>query len=394
MRLLYLINGLGAGGAERSLAELLPHMRAAGIETTVVCLRRREIGVESEVRLTDCRVEVLAGRTHLQRARELRLLLREIRPDVVHTTLFDSHVAGRLGAAGTGIPVISSLVGTPYVASRARDERLSRKAFRFVREIDGWTARHLTTHFHAISHAVRDSYVAALRIHPERITVIERGRDTHRLGEPSEERRLRVRAMLGIAADQPVLINVGRQEHPKGQWTLLQAAASLLPRNPELRVLIAGREGHMTPALRSMHAQLGLNGHVVFLGHRTDVPDLLAASDIFVFPSLHEGLGGAALEAMALGLPVVASDLPALREVVEHGRTGVLVPADSPEALAGALDALIGDTALRAEYGQRARGRFHARFDLARSARRMIALYHTVAHGAAGATQDVRVSHA
>src|SRR5688500_2844859 len=104
MKLLYLINGLGAGGAERSLAELLPYLRAAGIEPTVVCLRSRTTGVESDVRLTGCELVFLPERGRLRQIRAFRRLIKDRCPDLIHTTLYDSHVIGRIAAAGTGVP--------------------------------------------------------------------------------------------------------------------------------------------------------------------------------------------------------------------------------------------------------------------------------------------------
>lgn len=375
MKLLYLINGLGAGGAERSLAELLPYFHDAGIETTIACLRARSIGVESDVRLTGCDLLFLPSGGRVAWIRAFRRLIRKTRPDLVHTTLFDSHLVGRLAAAGTGVPVLSSLVGTPYVSQRQADRNLNRFGFFLVQAVDGWTSRHLTTHFHAITRAVSDSYVGALRIAPQRITVVERGRDPVRLGTPGDDRRRRVRDALGIAPDGKVIITVGRQEYPKGQSFLLRAMASLGATHPEAVLLIAGREGTMTPQLRALHHELGLGERVRFLGHRSDVPDLLAASDVFVFPSLFEGLGGALIEAMGLGLPVVASDIPALREVVEEGRSATLVEAASPTAIADAIADLLDDGSKRQAYGTRGMEIFRERFAISRSAERMISLY-------------------
>jgi glycosyltransferase involved in cell wall biosynthesis len=381
MKLFYLINSLGAGGAERSLAELLPFFVDEGIETTVVCLRRCEVGVEANVRLLGCNLVFLPGNGRLQWISGFRRLLLTGRPDLVHTTLFDSHIVGRIAAAGTGTPVLSSLVNTAYSAVRLQDRDLNPVGFRLVRALDRWTSRNLTTHFHAITHAVRDAYVESLGISPDDVTVIERGRDVHRLGTPGEERRRRVRESLGLSMDQEVLINLGRQEYQKGQPFLLQSMAELVKRRPRLVLLIAGRDGNLTPELSRLHRELGLGDHVRFLGHRSDAPDLLAASDLFVFPSLFEGLGGALIEAMALGLPAVVSDIPALREVVEVGRTGDLVPPSSPGALARAIDDLLSSPERMEEYGANARARFHERFEIRHSAERMIRLYHRLVRG-------------
>lgn len=114
------------------------------------------------------------------------------------------------------------------------------------------------------------------------------------------------------------------------------------------------------------------------MGHRDDVPDLLAAADLFVFPSLFEGLGGALIEAMALGLPIVASDLDAVREVVDEGRNAVLVPPASSRALADAIVMVLDDRRKAAAFGARSRVIFAERFTSDRSVARMIALYRDV----------------
>jgi glycosyltransferase involved in cell wall biosynthesis len=121
--------------------------------------------------------------------------------------------------------------------------------------------------------------------------------------------------------------------------------------------------------------QLGIDERVKFLGHREDVPEILAAGDVFVFPSLYEGLGGSLIEAMALGLPIVASDIPAVREVVEENRNALLVSPASPEDLALSIARILEDHELARRFGQRSVEIFHERFTLDKSATRMIQLY-------------------
>ncbi len=119
--------------------------------------------------------------------------------------------------------------------------------------------------------------------------------------------------------------------------------------------MVAGREGHASAALGDQIARLGLDDRVRLLGHRSDVAEVLSAADLFVFPSVYEGLGGALIEALALGLPIVASDLPALREVVRPGENADLVSPTDSAALAAAVVALLDDPARRRAYGARSR---------------------------------------
>jgi len=370
VRVAAVIDGLGTGGAERSLFETTPLLRAAGIEVTIVCLHRRAEGVEAAMLARGEDVRFLAAKHLPTRVRELRGLLHEISPDVVHTTIWESSVAGRLASWGR-FPVLTSLVNTPYAASRLLDPNIKPGRLRVIRLIDGWTARRLTTHFHAITNAVKRSAIETLRVPPERITVIERGRDPERLGVPSDERRARARGRLGLRADDVVVACVGRQEFQKGQRFLVEAMGALAPDEQPI-LLLAGRDGQASPEIRE--AAAGLD-HVRILGHREDVPEILAAADVFAFPSLWEGLGGALIEAMALGLPILASDIPAVREVVEEGANAMLVKPADPVALASGLRALSGDATLRTSFGERSRSIFLSRFTLQRSAAGMADLY-------------------
>ncbi len=380
IRALLVINGLGTGGAERSLAELLPGLVAAGIAPTVACLFERVEGVQDHVLEDDFDVRFIPGGWR-RSVRALRRLIRAERPDIVHTTHFESDVAGRIAAWGTGSKVLTSLVNTTYDPVRLEDPDIKAARLASVKAIDGWTARHLTTHFHAITETVKQAAVSALRVDPTRITVIPRGRDPERLGRPAPDRRREARARLGLSDEQQVLLNVARQEFQKGQAYLLEAFVALLEEHPNLILLVAGREGHSSDALqRWLHERPSLEGSIRFLGHRDDIPELLAAADVFVFPSLYEGLGGSLIEAMALGVPIVSSDLPAVREVLDEGRNALLVPPAAPAALARAIGRLLDDPGMRRTFGAHGRRIFEERFSLASSTERMVELYRRVAH--------------
>lgn len=378
MKVLHVINGLGTGGAERSLAELVPHLRGHGIEPTIACLFRRAQGVEQAVLAKGIDVRFLPPAGRLAQVHALQNMVREVAPDVVHTSIFEADVIGRL-AAGRSMPVLTSLVNTSYGTERSADPRLSLFKLRGVQLVDALTGHLLTTQFHAVTQAVKDAAVRGLRLAPARITVVPRGRDRARLGEPGAERRREVRARLGLADDIPVLVHVGRHEYQKGQGHLLDAASIVARAQPEAVWLMAGREGTVTAALAHQHNRSELGDRVRFLGHRDDVPDLLAAADVFVFPSVYEGLGGAIIEAMALGVPVVASDLPALREVTGNGASAVLVPPCRPGALATAVLELLADPERRAALDAAGRRRFEQYYTLERAVGGMVALFRATA---------------
>ena len=378
MRVLVVINGLGTGGAERSLAEMLPGYAKRGIDATVVCFHRRAEGVQDAVIAEGHDVRFIEDRSMLGRVSAIRRLVLAEGIDLIHTQLFESNLAGRFAAIRLDVPVLTSLVNTDYAAVRFGDPNVVRYKLEAARFIDAWTGRLLTDHFHAISHAVKDGATATLGIDPHRVTVVERGRDLDRLGAPSPERKLAAQKTLGLPPDAPVLASVGRQEYQKGQVYLLRAMALLRKRVPNVTLLLAGRTGHATEELRKEQTELSLEGTVWLMGHRDDVPELLAAADVFVFPSLYEGIAGAVIEAMALGLPVIASDIPAMREVLEVGENSVLVPPGDPEALVDAVERLLGDSPRMERFRERSRRRFEDRFTLDRAVNKMVVLYREV----------------
>jgi glycosyltransferase involved in cell wall biosynthesis len=387
MRLMFLINGLGTGGAERSLAEMLPFLAAGGVDPFVVCLFHRREGVEREVRQSGFDVRVLRPSGWFGRIAQVRGLISSIRPDLIHTSIFESDVTGRIAALNRTV-VLSSLVNTSYSAIRLGDPNIRRWRLGAGRLVDSWTARTLAHHFHAITQTVKRAAVASLRIPEDRITVIERGRDPVRLGRPNPARRNAAREKLGLDKEDQIVINVGRQEFQKGQRHLVKAMALLVPDHPRLKLLIAGRRGNASAELAEAAERLLPSGAIRFLGHRADLPDIMASADIFAFPSLYEGLGGALLEAMALGLPIVSSDLPAIREVVEPGKNALLAPSASASGLAKALSDLLGNDNMRRRFGEHGRRVFEERFTVGRTAEKMLELYQGLVAGSHLGSKD------
>jgi glycosyltransferase involved in cell wall biosynthesis len=177
-----------------------------------------------------------------------------------------------------------------------------------------------------------------LRIPKERIQVVYRGRDPRALGTPTLERRLRIRAALSIDVRTPVVLSVGRLDRQKGIETTVSAFRQLMERMPDAILLVAGRPGNASDVV---HAGAEGCKAIRFLGHRTDIPDLMCAADVLSFPSRWEGLGGTLIEAMALRLPVVASDIPPLVETMA-GVGWPLTRPDDEQALAKALISVLG----------------------------------------------------
>jgi len=172
-----------------------------------------------------------------------------------------------------------------------------------------------------------------------------------------------------------VIVHLGRHEGQKAIPDLVRAAGILVREGHPLLLLQAGRAGNDTANIEAAVARERIGDRVRFLGQRADVGDILAAGDVFAFPSLYEGLGGSLIEAMALGLPIVATRVPAIAETVDEGRNAALVRVGEPADLAKALGALLSDPQRRQVWGWRSRKRFEERYTLGDVANRMVEFY-------------------
>jgi glycosyltransferase involved in cell wall biosynthesis len=373
MRVLYVIDSLVPGGAERSLAALTPSLITGGVRLEVATLHRRP-GLQEELEAAGVPLHCLAGPggrvAWIGRAARL---ISDRRPDLVHTTLFEADVTGRIAATLRRTPVVSSLVNVAYGPEQQTSNGIGSLKLGAARLVDAATARPVTR-FHAVSRHVGDVMAQRLHLRRSRVEVVPRGRDPRLLGSRTTARRVSARAGLG-AGDQPVVLAAARHEPQKGLDTLVAAAPLVRDRIPAVRFLVAGREGTQTPRLHALADRLQVREVVTFLGPRSDVYDLLCAADVFAFPTRWEGMPGAILEAMALEAPIVASDVPPVREAVTDGVSARLVPVGSAEALAEAIVAALSDPAGSARRAAVAREVFHERFTIGRAAEGMLAFY-------------------
>jgi glycosyltransferase involved in cell wall biosynthesis len=224
----------------------------------------------------------------------------------------------------------------------------------------------------AVSQGVKDYLVSEIGLDPDKIRVVPNGVDIAAIdaARPGPE----VRRELGLPQEAPVIGLVGRLDHwGKGHKELFDAVASLKERYP-IRALIVGG-GRREDEIKQLAADLGLAEQVHFLGSRRDVPDLLRAMDIFVLPSYSEGVSLALLEAMAAGLPVIASVVGGLPEVVRHGENGLLIPPRDVDALAAALERLLADPEYAQHLGETARREAREKFSLERLGREVNEIY-------------------
>ncbi len=225
----------------------------------------------------------------------------------------------------------------------------------------------------AVSEDVRKAVLDTMPgIPDEKISVISNRVDVSRYGKC--RRRDEIRAGLGFGDTEHLMTVVAILKTQKGHTVLLNALAKVAAKHPHLHLLIAG-DGELRRDLEDQVREVRLEGRVHFLGTRKDIPDLLSASDSFVLPSLWEGMPMALIEAMASGLPVVATDVSGTREVMVHGETGLMVPPGDPEKLAQAIDQILSNPAQAQAMGMAGRRRVEANFSAQTQVKEYIALF-------------------
>jgi glycosyltransferase involved in cell wall biosynthesis len=320
----------GFSGGEIQLFLLIGGLARRGHLNVLVCPPGSRS--EREARRLGVAVAPVAMRSSLAPLAVVRAIaaLRRASPDLVHLHTGRANWVGGLAAARLGLPAITT---------RRMDRRVSRGLR--TRWLYGRGVRHAV----AISEAVRGRLLAA-GVAAGRISVIPSAVDPQALAAPRS--RADSRRELGLADGDFCLLALAALERRKGLDVLLDALA-LLESPP--RVLIAG-DGPCRSELEARCSKLGLAGRVRFLGRREDKADLLSACDALVLPSRAEGLGVAALEAMACARPVLASRVGGLAELVRDGHTGLLVPPEDPDALARAIATLAKDTSLCHRFGE------------------------------------------
>jgi glycosyltransferase involved in cell wall biosynthesis len=376
IRLLWLIDSLAAGGAEAltvAFARALAAGRAGGGAELEVAYLKSLGGnpLEEELRAAGVPVTGLGARNlrDLAAFRRLLALVRSGRFDLVHAHLAYASIWGLLAGRATGRPVVATLHVRPPAAPAWSREGLRRRLL--VAAANRWAARAL-----AVSGAVRDAWTAA-GLASERVTVVHNGVDVGgvRLGAgEAGAARAAIRRELGVAADAPLALTVSVLRPGKGLEVLLEAVPAVLDALHRARFAVVG-DGPAREPLQASAAAAGLTAALVWTGFRRDVPDLLAAADLFVLPSLDDAFPTALLEAMAAGLPVVATRAGGIPEIVDDGATGRLVPPGDPAALARAVAALLGDPAARRALGRAGRRRVAERFSTAVWLGRLEAVY-------------------
>src|ERR1700675_2464101 len=308
---------LGFGGGETQVLGLTLALAAGGHRAELICDPAGRLWERAIAAGIKCHPIRIRNAIDLAAGVKLRAILKRERYDVVH---FHTSRAHSMAPFARGF-------ASTLLVTRRMDYRPNRvfAPLLFNRAVDG---------FGAISDGVADS-LAAAGVDRRRVTVVHSGVDCDRFPPPTAQERADARSALGISDGEILISAVGALEQRKGHRYLIEAIGALAATG-KFKCLIAG-QGSIRAVLQREIAVTRRTDRIKLLGRIDDARELLWASDIFAMPSLKEGLGVAALEAMASGLPVIASDVGGLREVVEDDRTGIVVPPEHSEKIAQAI---------------------------------------------------------
>lgn len=346
--ILFLSTSSGPGGAEQVISNLAACMDPDKYRGVLCVFRPGWLQERSQSRGVPTYVIPTQGMMDWRWAHRFRDLLRGEQVDLIHAHEFDATVQGAAVAAYCGIPVVATVHGKHYFWEKLR----RRLAYR-------WVSRRAT--MVAVSEDLKRFVVEKVGIDSSRITVLYNGVDLPQATDPADIEACR-RAMNLPDTDHVVGV-VGNLYPVKGHQYLIDAIPAVLEKCPDSSFVFAGR-GQLETDLKQQVNRLGLDKRVHFLGLRQDIPRVLALLDVFVLPSLSEGLSMAILEAMMAGKPVIATSVGGNPEIVTDEETGFLVPPRDSHALAERLVTLLKNRHLAAQLGEHGKRRAERQFSL------------------------------
>lgn len=367
-RILHLIVDLPVGGAEIHLLNLIRHLDRDRYLPTVLCIGKNG-PIGEEIAKEGVPVKELGllrkGGHDPGIVRSLREFLRKEKISLVHSHLYHANYYGRLAAFREGIPAVCTIQNT---YARPKMHR---------RLINRWLARR-TARIIAVSAQVRDDILRYDGVDPSKVVVIPNGVDPDKIDIPLT--RAEARERLGIPAEYFLIGTVARLEEQKGLRYLLDAVRILREGGKKAYLLVAG-SGREEVRLREQAARDGIEDAVFFLGARRDVAELYRAMDVFALSSLWEGGPITLIEAMASGLPVVATPVGIVPEIVRDGVNGFIVPLREPAVLGEALWRVREDPARAEAMGREGRATVRGRYTHRHVAEKVMAIYEEVLPG-------------
>ena len=353
VRILHAVDSLAAGGTELVSAALIERTEGRRFHHAVCSLRGSGLPANGLARLT-VPMTLLGKRNGHDWSLALRIarLCRRLRPQVVHARNWGTMDAV-VGARLAGVPVV---IQSEHGRDLSDLDGLRPGRIRVRRLLAPFIDMHVVVSTH-----LQRWLLEQVRVRPEKVRIVRNGVDVTRF-KPLLERD-RFRYQHGYGPTELVFGAVGRLTPVKDYGTLLAAFHVVAERHPESRLIFVG-DGTERSSLEDQIRRRGLAGRVHLGGHRDDVPEWLGIMDVFVHPSLMEGMSNAVLEAMAVGLPVVATAVGGTPEIVEDRLTGILVPPATPSALSEAMMSYCGDAPTRMAHGAAGRERVEREYPL------------------------------
>jgi L-malate glycosyltransferase len=326
---IYIVSALVTGGVQHAILTLLSHLDRAKYRGQVCCTYKRgELAPLFEEAGIPVHLVPMHSRFNpLDLWRMSRFLQRE-QADIVHTHMYASNVSGAAAARLAGISNVVSHLHSSH-------ELTSANRIRTMRWTDGWRKAYF-----AVSGHVREDFLQLTHVQPEKVHVCYNAIDPP--APQDEQEGARLRAELGIAAGAPVIRNVGRLVPVKGTDVFVRAAAVVARQRPDARFVVVG-SGKELGNLKKLAAELGVSGQVFFVGQQQNTQRFYQMFDLFALTSRTEGFGNVLLEAYHAHLPVVATRVGGIPEVVLDGKTGLLAPSESHEEIGRAILTLLQD---------------------------------------------------
>ncbi|MBN1866152.1 GT4 family glycosyltransferase PelF [Candidatus Sumerlaeota bacterium] len=359
IQVVHVINSMEIGGAQRQVANLFHAIDRERFDMRLVCLERKGV-LGEEIEKQGFRVEALRKRRGVDIVVLIRLvrLLRLWQPDIVHTTVFTANLWGRLAAWLARAPIRIS-----HEQSTVSLERFHR---RFIDRVLSWTTHRVLT----VSEDLRRRVVREEGLSPRKVEVLYNAVDVADI-----ERAAHAADASALPGKEGRRVGVvGRIEYRKDHLTLVRAARWVVSEMPDAAFLVVG-DGPDRARIESEVRRLGLEENVHLLGERRDVAALLHRFDLYALSSITEGLSLSILEAMAAGVPVVATRVGGNPELLDDGRCGALVPPGDEQAMAETILRLLNDPAEARTLAQVARERVRTHFDVGAVARRLEEIY-------------------
>jgi len=355
IKILYIITSSGIGGAEKILYYTATGLDYDKYDISVCSLKKMgEIAraLEKQGIAVYClhmgdRESFWGWLSSIIALIRLSPYIIRIRPTIIHSFLFRANILARIAGYLTGVPIIISSV---------RVMGGEKKYFHYVEMITSFMVDHYIT----VSESVKRHIIDKSRISNEKISVIYNGVNIKSQDNAYEQN---AKIPFKIENEDRILMTVGRLHEQKGHCYLIQAVSEVRKEFPKVKLLITG-EGEEENNLKKLVKSLDLTNEVIFAGLSSDIEGIFPMAELFILPSLWEGLPNALLEAMAAGKPVVATKVGGIPEIVVHGETGILIPPRNPHALAIAIVDLLQDRLKAKDMGEAGRIRAGKRFSI------------------------------